>query len=73
MTFISAKDLHLSECNEGVARHVCAFVINRYRSLAGIDVERLLALINESFDKTLSRDYIDSLRGRVHSIYLSEG
>ncbi|TWW69466.1 N-acetylglutamate synthase, mitochondrial isoform X1 [Takifugu flavidus] len=47
--------------------------IHRHSSLAGIDVERLLALINKSFDKTLRRDYIDSLQGRVHSIYLSEG
>lgn len=46
---------------------------DRYRSLAGIDVERLLALINGSFDKKLRRDYIDSLQGRVHAIYLSEG
>nr|XP_046272104.1 N-acetylglutamate synthase, mitochondrial [Scatophagus argus] len=47
--------------------------IHRYRSLDGIDVERLLALINKSFDKTLKQDYIDSLQGRLHSIYLSEG
>ncbi|XP_070779448.1 N-acetylglutamate synthase, mitochondrial isoform X2 [Enoplosus armatus] len=47
--------------------------IHRYSSLDGIDVERLLALINKSFDKTLRRDYIDSLKGRLHSIYLSEG
>ncbi|XP_018554032.1 N-acetylglutamate synthase, mitochondrial [Lates calcarifer] len=47
--------------------------IHRYSSLEGIDVERLLALINKSFDKTLRRDYIDSLKGRLHSIYLSEG
>ncbi|XP_034567623.1 N-acetylglutamate synthase, mitochondrial [Notolabrus celidotus] len=47
--------------------------IHRYTSLDGIDVQRLLALINKSFDKTLRRDYIDSLRGRLHSIYLSEG
>ncbi|XP_053194270.1 N-acetylglutamate synthase, mitochondrial [Scomber japonicus] len=47
--------------------------IHRYSSLDGIDVERLLALINMSFDKTLRYDYIDSLKGRLHSIYLSEG
>ncbi|XP_031732125.1 N-acetylglutamate synthase, mitochondrial [Anarrhichthys ocellatus] len=47
--------------------------IHRYSSLEGIDAERLLALINVSFDKTLRRDYIDSLKGRLHSIYLSEG
>lgn len=45
----------------------------RHSSLDGIDVERLLALINKSFDKTLRRDYIHSLQGRLHSIYLSEG
>ncbi|XP_026179904.1 N-acetylglutamate synthase, mitochondrial [Mastacembelus armatus] len=47
--------------------------IHRYSSLDGIDVEHLLALINKSFDKTLRQDYIDSLKGRLHSIYLSEG
>lgn len=46
---------------------------HRHSSLDGIDVERLLALINKSFDKTLRLDYIESLRGRLHSIYLSEG
>ncbi|KAF0032269.1 hypothetical protein F2P81_014559 [Scophthalmus maximus] len=47
--------------------------IHRYSSLDGIDVDRLLALINKSFDKSLRRDYMDSLKGRLHSIYLSEG
>lgn len=47
--------------------------IHRYSSLDGIDVKRLLALINKSFEKTLKEDYIDSLKGRLHSIYLSEG
>ncbi|XP_038548272.1 N-acetylglutamate synthase, mitochondrial [Micropterus salmoides] len=47
--------------------------IHRFSSLDEIDVERLLALINKSFDKTLRQDYIDSLKGRLHSIYLSEG
>ncbi|XP_034046197.1 N-acetylglutamate synthase, mitochondrial [Thalassophryne amazonica] len=47
--------------------------IHRYSSLEEIDVERLLALINKSFEKTLKHDYIDSLKGRLHSIYLSEG
>ncbi|XP_078125858.1 N-acetylglutamate synthase, mitochondrial [Sander vitreus] len=47
--------------------------IHRYSSLDGIDVDRLLALINKSFDKSLRQDYIDSLKGRLHSIYLSEG
>ncbi|XP_058510529.1 N-acetylglutamate synthase, mitochondrial [Solea solea] len=47
--------------------------IHRYTSLDEIDAGRLLALINKSFDKTLREDYIDSLKGRLHSIYLSEG
>ncbi|XP_061567159.1 N-acetylglutamate synthase, mitochondrial [Cololabis saira] len=47
--------------------------IHRYSSLDEINVERLLTLINKSFDKTLREDYISSLRGRLHSIYLSEG
>ncbi|XP_061740158.1 N-acetylglutamate synthase, mitochondrial [Nerophis ophidion] len=47
--------------------------IHRYNSFDGIDVDRLLALINKTFDKTLQKDYIDSLEGRLHSVYLSEG
>uniref|UniRef100_A0A8C7XC33 N-acetylglutamate synthase n=1 Tax=Oryzias sinensis TaxID=183150 RepID=A0A8C7XC33_9TELE len=47
--------------------------IHRYSSLVGIDVQRLLALINKSFDKTLKEDYFDSLQGRLRAIYLSEG
>uniref|UniRef100_A0A3P9MDL7 N-acetylglutamate synthase, mitochondrial n=1 Tax=Oryzias latipes TaxID=8090 RepID=A0A3P9MDL7_ORYLA len=47
--------------------------IHRYSSLVGIDVQRLLALINKSFDKTLKEDYFDSLKGRLRAIYLSEG
>lgn len=49
------------------------FRVCRYSSLDGVDADRLLALVNVSFDKTLRRDYIDSLKGRLHSIYLSEG
>ncbi|XP_076852973.1 N-acetylglutamate synthase, mitochondrial-like [Brachyhypopomus gauderio] len=47
--------------------------IHRYNSLEDIDVDRLLALINKSFGKKLKEDYISSLKGRLHSIYLSEG
>ncbi|KAJ7992190.1 hypothetical protein DPEC_G00275960 [Dallia pectoralis] len=47
--------------------------IHKYSTLEGIDVDRLLALINTSFEKNLKGDYIESIRGRLHSIYLSEG
>ncbi|XP_033827620.1 N-acetylglutamate synthase, mitochondrial isoform X1 [Periophthalmus magnuspinnatus] len=47
--------------------------IHRYSSLDEIDVERLLALINKSFEKTLNQDYIESLKGRLRTVYLSEG
>ncbi|KAL0992416.1 hypothetical protein UPYG_G00093030 [Umbra pygmaea] len=47
--------------------------IHKYSTLEGIDLDRLLALINASFEKNLREDYIESLRGRLHSIYLSEG
>ncbi|XP_063071371.1 N-acetylglutamate synthase, mitochondrial [Engraulis encrasicolus] len=47
--------------------------IHKYSSLDEIDLDRLLLLINKSFGKTLKEDYIASLRGRLHSIYLSEG
>ncbi|KAK2916074.1 hypothetical protein Q8A67_000448 [Cirrhinus molitorella] len=47
--------------------------IHRYSSLDDIDLDRLLALITKSFDKNLREDYISSLKGRLHSIYLSQG
>ncbi|KAI4888110.1 hypothetical protein NFI96_021827 [Prochilodus magdalenae] len=47
--------------------------IHKYRTLENINVDRLLALINKSFGKKLKEDYIASLKGRLHSIYLSEG
>ncbi|KAM6957814.1 N-acetylglutamate synthase, mitochondrial [Aplochiton taeniatus] len=47
--------------------------IHKYSSLQDIDTKRLLALINKSFEKTLREDYFDSLKGRLHTIYLSEG
>ncbi|CAB1341575.1 unnamed protein product [Coregonus sp. 'balchen'] len=47
--------------------------IHKYSTLDDIDLDRLLALINKSFEKNLREDYIESLKGRLHSIYLSEG
>ncbi|XP_072299756.1 N-acetylglutamate synthase, mitochondrial [Eucyclogobius newberryi] len=47
--------------------------IHRYSSLDKLDVGRLLALINTSFEKTLNQDYVESLKGRLHTVYLSEG
>ncbi|XP_041943807.1 N-acetylglutamate synthase, mitochondrial isoform X1 [Alosa sapidissima] len=47
--------------------------IHKFSSLDDIDMNRLLVLINKSFGKTLKEDYIASLKGRLHSIYLSEG
>ncbi|XP_053469028.1 N-acetylglutamate synthase, mitochondrial [Ictalurus furcatus] len=47
--------------------------IHKYSSLEGIDMDRLLSLIDQSFGKTLKEDYISSLKDRLHSIYLSEG
>ncbi|XP_028821098.1 N-acetylglutamate synthase, mitochondrial-like [Denticeps clupeoides] len=47
--------------------------IHKYSSLDDVDVNRLLTLINKSFEKNLKEDYIASLTGRLHSIYLSEG
>ncbi|CAL8275218.1 unnamed protein product [Lota lota] len=47
--------------------------IHRYSSLQQVDTERLLALINSSFERTLSESYLDTLETRLHSIYLSEG
>lgn len=47
--------------------------ILRYSSLQQVDVQRLLSLINSSFEKTLSESYLQTLETRLHSIYLSEG
>ncbi|XP_005992257.1 N-acetylglutamate synthase, mitochondrial isoform X1 [Latimeria chalumnae] len=45
----------------------------KYTSLDEIDVDRLISLINKSFGKALKEDYIDSIKHRLHSVYLSEG
>ncbi|XP_043087480.1 N-acetylglutamate synthase, mitochondrial isoform X2 [Puntigrus tetrazona] len=47
--------------------------IHRYSSMDDVDIDRLLVLINKSFEKKLREDYIASLKGRLHSIYLSQG
>ncbi|XP_059927259.1 N-acetylglutamate synthase, mitochondrial [Gadus macrocephalus] len=47
--------------------------IHRYSSLQQVDTTRLLALINSSFERTLSESYLEKLESRLHSIYLSEG
>lgn len=53
--------------------HVRILTLHRYSSLDDIDIGRLLALINKSFERNLREDYIASLKGRLHSVYLSEG
>ncbi|XP_075436475.1 N-acetylglutamate synthase, mitochondrial [Ascaphus truei] len=45
----------------------------RYDSFQEIDTQRLVSLVNRSFQKTLREDYIGSLGSRLHSVYLSEG
>lgn len=45
----------------------------RVRSLDSLDQGRLVNLVNASFGKKLREDYLDSLRPRLHSIYVSEG
>uniref|UniRef100_A0A671SVC6 N-acetylglutamate synthase n=1 Tax=Sinocyclocheilus anshuiensis TaxID=1608454 RepID=A0A671SVC6_9TELE len=45
-----------------VLSHVRIFTLHRYSSL-DIDIDRLLALINKSFEKNLREDYIASLKG----------
>lgn len=47
--------------------------IHRYSSLQQVDHHLLLSLINSSFDKKLNEDYLENLKPRLHSIYLSEG
>ena len=55
-----------------VGSNVCLCVC-RYSSLQQVDTTRLLALINSSFERTLSESYLETLESRLHSIYLSEG
>ncbi|XP_047403683.1 N-acetylglutamate synthase, mitochondrial [Sciurus carolinensis] len=45
----------------------------RVRTLDSLDQRRLVNLVNASFGKKLRDDYLDSLRPRLHSIYVSEG
>ncbi|XP_048646463.1 N-acetylglutamate synthase, mitochondrial isoform X2 [Marmota marmota marmota] len=45
----------------------------RVCNLDSLDQGRLVNLVNASFGKKLRDDYLDSLRPRLHSIYVSEG
>ncbi|KAM4842874.1 N-acetylglutamate synthase, mitochondrial isoform 2-T2 [Thomomys bottae] len=45
----------------------------RVLNLHNLDQDRLVNLVNTSFGKKLRNDYLDSLRPRLHSIYVSEG
>ncbi|KAE8575419.1 hypothetical protein XENTR_v10003831 [Xenopus tropicalis] len=45
----------------------------RYESLDDINIEKLVSLVNRSFQKPLKEDYIKSMSSRLHSVYLSEG
>uniref|UniRef100_A0A4W5RAU6 N-acetylglutamate synthase n=1 Tax=Hucho hucho TaxID=62062 RepID=A0A4W5RAU6_9TELE len=47
--------------------------IARGISIFSMHPGRLLVLINKYFEKNQREDYIESLKGRLHSIYLSEG
>ncbi|XP_053309658.1 N-acetylglutamate synthase, mitochondrial [Spea bombifrons] len=45
----------------------------RFHSLQDVDTERLVSLVNHSFQKKLREDYISSVESRLNSVYLSEG
>lgn len=45
----------------------------RVSNLNSLDQGRLVNLVNASFGKKLRDDYLESLRPRLHSIYVSEG
>ncbi|KAG8430031.1 hypothetical protein GDO86_018624 [Hymenochirus boettgeri] len=45
----------------------------RFDSLEDIDTEKLVSLVNTSFQKSLKEDYVKSVSPRLHSVYLSEG
>ncbi|KAM4031619.1 N-acetylglutamate synthase, mitochondrial [Anomaloglossus baeobatrachus] len=45
----------------------------RFDSVQDIDTERLISLVNRSFQKKLKENYISDVAKRLHSVYLSEG
>ncbi|XP_068118532.1 N-acetylglutamate synthase, mitochondrial [Hyperolius riggenbachi] len=45
----------------------------RFDSFQDIDTERLISLVNRSFQKKLKDNYISSVAKKLHSVYLSEG
>ncbi|XP_073428904.1 N-acetylglutamate synthase, mitochondrial [Dendrobates tinctorius] len=45
----------------------------RFESVQDIDTDRLISLVNRSFQKKLKENYISNVAKRLHSIYLSEG
>ncbi|XP_072270774.1 N-acetylglutamate synthase, mitochondrial [Pyxicephalus adspersus] len=44
----------------------------RFDSLEEIDTERLISLVNRSFQKKLKDNYISNVAKKLHSVYLSE-
>lgn len=46
--------------------------IRKYTSLDEVDADRLVSLINMSFEKQLRDDYFKRIEPKLHSIYLSE-
>ncbi|XP_077108670.1 N-acetylglutamate synthase, mitochondrial [Ranitomeya variabilis] len=45
----------------------------RFDSVQDIDTDRLISLVNRSFQKKLKENYISNVAKRLHSVYLSEG
>ncbi|XP_063815964.1 N-acetylglutamate synthase, mitochondrial [Pseudophryne corroboree] len=45
----------------------------RFDSFLDVNTERLITLVNQSFQKQLKDDYVSSVAKRLHSVYLSEG
>ncbi|XP_075702101.1 N-acetylglutamate synthase, mitochondrial [Rhinoderma darwinii] len=45
----------------------------RFDSLQDVDSDRLISLVNRSFQKKLKENYISNVAKRLHSVYLSEG
>lgn len=46
--------------------------IYKVKSLADVDQERLTSLVTRSFNKMLRSNYLESIAGKIHTIYISE-
>lgn len=59
--------------SKGLGTHISrGEKVEKYTSLDQVDVERVRALIESSFEKKLTPNYFEELKSRLHAIYITD-